>query len=152
MKISLLTTIVLFAACLAFAADSSPFELHPVANAPTSATKEYSLPPRNGQVQTVILDSTILLDHTALKSASIGREEDGTPNILIELTKAGGKQFGDITTKYIGKRLGIVLSGQLYSAPVVREAIWGGSLTITGNFTEAEAAELVKKLNQSVVK
>ena len=158
MKIGSLITLIFFAAQLAIAADPSPFELHLVADVQTETTKAYSLPPRNGQTETVLLDSTILLDHTAVKSVSLGRDPAtnlislGKSNIQIELTKAAQKKFGDITTKNVGNRLGIVLNGQLVCAPVVRDAIWGGSLTITGNFTEAETAELVKKLNQSIVK
>jgi preprotein translocase subunit SecD len=152
MKIHLLTTSLFFAVRLAFAAASESFELHAVAETATDETKEYSIPRRNGSSEKVLLHSVILLDHTAIKSAALERESDGTPSILIKLTEAGGKRFGEITTEYVGKRLGIVFDGKLHSIPSVRDPILGGSLTITGNITELEATELVKKLNQSVAK
>jgi preprotein translocase subunit SecD len=150
MKIHLLTTILLLAVSLAFAADSKPFELRAVADAATDETREYSMPQRDGRSEKVLLHSDILLEGTAIKSAAIEREANGAPGILITLTESGGKRFGEITTKYVGKRLGIILDGKLHSTPSVRDPILGGRLTITGNFTELEAAELVKKLNLSI--
>ena len=152
MKTNLLVTILLFTISFAFAAEPSAFELRAVADTATDHTKEYSMPQHDGRSETILLDSAILLDQTALKGAALERELDGTPRILITLTESGGKRFGDITTKYLGKRLAIILDGKLHSAPVVRDPILGGSLTITGNLTEFEATELVKKLSQSVTR
>ena len=108
------------------------------------------MPQRDGRSERVLLHSAILLDRTAIKSAAIEHESNGAPGILITLTESGGKRFGEITAKYVGKRLGIILDGKLHSTPSVRDPILGGRLTITGNFTELEAAELVKKLNLSI--
>ena len=150
MRTHLLTTILFLAFSFAFAADSVPFELRAVADAATDETKEYSMPQRNGDSEKILLHSATLLDRTAIKSAAIERESNDTIGILITLTESGGKRFGEITTKYAGKRLGIILDGKLHSTPVVRDPILGGSLTLTGNFTKLEATELVKKLNQSI--
>ena len=42
----------------------------------------------------------------------------------------------------MGKRLAIVLDGVVQSAPVIREAILGGSASITGTFTREDARDL----------
>nr|MBA2433036.1 protein translocase subunit SecD [Chthoniobacterales bacterium] len=58
----------------------------------------------------------------------------------------GGKLFGDITEKFKGYRFAIVLDGVIQSAPVIRDAIYGGSAVITGRFTEEEARNLASVL------
>jgi SecD/SecF fusion protein len=58
----------------------------------------------------------------------------------------GGKIFGDITEKFKGFRFAIVLDGVIQSAPVIRDAIYGGSAQITGRFSEKEARELATVL------
>jgi SecD/SecF fusion protein len=58
----------------------------------------------------------------------------------------GGKTFGDITEKHKGYRFAIVLDGEIQSAPVIRDAIYGGSAVITGRFTEEEARQLASVL------
>ncbi|MGA1847570.1 protein translocase subunit SecD [Deferribacter abyssi] len=64
------------------------------------------------------------------------------PYVLIKFDTAGGKLFGEITRNNIGKRLAIVLDNNVYSAPVIREAITGGEAQISGNFTMEEAKDL----------
>ncbi|MDQ3626366.1 MAG: protein translocase subunit SecD, partial [Verrucomicrobiota bacterium] len=58
----------------------------------------------------------------------------------------GAKVFGDITEKFKGFRFAIVLDGVIQSAPVIRDAIYGGRAKITGRFTEQEARELATVL------
>lgn len=64
------------------------------------------------------------------------------PYVLIKFDSAGAKLFGEITKNNVGKRLAIVLDNNVYSAPVIREAIMGGEAQITGNFTMEEAKDL----------
>ena len=54
----------------------------------------------------------------------------------------GAKQFGKITEQYKGHRFAIVLDGVIQSAPVIRDAIYGGDAIITGKFEEKEARGL----------
>jgi preprotein translocase subunit SecD len=42
----------------------------------------------------------------------------------------------------VGKRMAIVLDDTVYSAPVIRERISGGSAQVSGSFTEQEATDL----------
>jgi preprotein translocase subunit SecD len=149
MKTALLTTFLAFATGFVFAADPSVFQLRAVADAPTKTTKEYPLPERSGATETLNLESAVLLDHTALKSATVVKDKQGLPTILITLTTVGAKRFGEITERHLGKRLGIVVGGKLLVAPFVRESILGGSLEISGSFTDEEAADLAAKLNRS---
>lgn len=58
----------------------------------------------------------------------------------------GAKTFGTITEKYKGFRFAIVLDGVIQSAPVIRDAIYGGDAVISGSFTEGEARGLASVL------
>ncbi len=64
------------------------------------------------------------------------------PYVSLDLTGPGGKIFGNVTEKNVGKRLAIVLDEVIRSAPVIRERILGGKAQISGNFTHAEASDL----------
>jgi len=58
----------------------------------------------------------------------------------------GAKKFGQITEQYKGHRFAIVLDGIIQSAPVIRDAIYGGDAVITGHFAEKEARGLASVL------
>ncbi|MGB6290625.1 MAG: protein translocase subunit SecD, partial [Desulfobulbales bacterium] len=60
----------------------------------------------------------------------------------LDLTGRGGKIFGQVTEKNVGKRFAIILDEVVRSAPVIREKILGGSAQISGNFTYEEATDL----------
>lgn len=64
------------------------------------------------------------------------------PYVAIDFNAVGAKRFDQITAANIGKRMAIVLDDTVYSAPVIRERISGGSAQISGNFTEQEATDL----------
>ena len=62
--------------------------------------------------------------------------------VQLKFDSEGAKQFGKITEQYKGHRFAIVLDGDIQSAPVIRDAIYGGDAVITGKFTEKEARGL----------
>ncbi len=64
------------------------------------------------------------------------------PYVSLEFNAAGGKAFSDLTEANVGKRLAIVLDGNVHSAPVIREKIPSGRAQITGGFTTQEATDL----------
>jgi SecD/SecF fusion protein len=66
--------------------------------------------------------------------------------VQLRFDSEGAKQFGDITEKSKGFRFAIVLDGAIQSAPVIRDAIYGGSAQITGRFSEQEARSLASVL------
>lgn len=69
------------------------------------------------------------------------------PEVSIQFDSDGAKIFEELTRSSIGKQIGIYLDGLPISAPVVREAISGGSAVISGKFTTAEAKKLTERLN-----
>jgi SecD/SecF fusion protein len=66
--------------------------------------------------------------------------------VALKFDADGAKQFGKITEQYKGYRFAIVLDGIIQSAPVIRDAIYGGEAVITGRFTEQEARGLASVL------
>src|SRR5467141_110763 len=66
--------------------------------------------------------------------------------VQLKFDSEGAKQFAKITEQYKGHRFAIVLDGVIQSAPVIRDAIYGGDAVITGHFTEKEARGLASVL------
>jgi preprotein translocase subunit SecD len=62
------------------------------------------------------------------------------PIISFTFNSAGGRAFGDATARNIGKRLAIMLDGEIISAPVVQGVIRGSGI-ITGQFTPQQTQE-----------
>ncbi|HWQ90378.1 MAG TPA: protein translocase subunit SecD, partial [Clostridia bacterium] len=83
---------------------------------------------------------------SSIKNAMVVRGNLGEPEINFTLDEKGAVQFGKITEANIGRRLAIILDGELYSAPVIQSAILTGSGRITGKFDQKEAFELANVL------
>jgi len=83
-----------------------------------------------------------------LKRASmVFDSQSGLPVVNIEFNSEGSKLFEEITERNVGRPVAIFLDGELISAPNVQQKISGGSATISGNFTIAEAQDLTRRLN-----
>src|SRR6266705_178530 len=82
-------------------------------------------------------------NHVSKASAGYGNEGW---TVQLKFDGEGAKQFGKITEQYKGHRFAIVLDGVIQSAPVIRDAIYGGDAIITGKFEEKEARGLASVL------
>jgi preprotein translocase subunit SecD/SecD/SecF fusion protein len=71
--------------------------------------------------------------------------------VSFTLDRVGAKRFAKATTSAIGKRLAIVLDGKVISAPVIQDAIIGGSGQITGGFTFQSATDLALLLRSGAL-
>lgn len=69
------------------------------------------------------------------------------PIVSIRFNREGAELFAKITREHVGEPLAIFLDGEVISEPVIQEAITGGTATISGNFTIAEAKSLAENLN-----
>ncbi len=72
---------------------------------------------------------------------------DGSPEVALEFDGEGGKLFGEITDRNVGKQVAIFLDGYVISAPTVNEKITGGKAVISGTFDIKEAKLLAQRLN-----
>ena len=66
----------------------------------------------------------------------------GEPYVSLSLSPKGAAIFASLTTANVGKRLAIVLDGNVQSAPVIREPIPSGRAQISGQFSVDEANDL----------
>ena len=70
-------------------------------------------------------------------------DQMGAPAVSLSLDSAGGSIFGELTSANVGKRMAMVLIDQgkseVVTAPVIRAAITGGRVEISGSMTTAEA-------------
>jgi protein-export membrane protein SecD len=64
------------------------------------------------------------------------------PIVSFRFDRVGAKKFGRVTKDNIGKPFAIILDDRVVSAPVIRDAILGGSGQISGGFNASEANEL----------
>ncbi|MCW5200591.1 protein translocase subunit SecD, partial [Desulfobulbus sp. F4] len=91
----------------------------------------------------ILLESRVIMTGEMIKNARMGF--GGTfnePLVSMELTGRGGKIFGEVTEKNVGRRFAIILDEVVRSAPVIREKILTGSAQISGSFTTEEASDL----------
>jgi len=95
------------------------------------------------------------MDGAAVARAYASMNQVGGFEVLLNFTSDGADEFTRLTrriaeenqrTGTIGQ-LAIILDGQLYSAPTVRETIAGGRASISGSFSQREAIELSNVLN-----
>ncbi|MBN1126580.1 MAG: hypothetical protein JXA82_16355 [Sedimentisphaerales bacterium] len=63
--------------------------------------------------------------------------------VSVTFTPAGARKMHSATEKNIGKRMAILIDGEVISAPVVRDVL-NESAVINGNITKEEAERIVK--------
>ena len=100
----------------------------------------------------VIVSKRIILSGDNLVDAK-PRMDNQTNETVVSFTldRVGAKRFGKATTSGVGKRLAIVLDGKIISAPVIRDAIIGGSGQISGGFTFQSATDLALLLRSGAL-
>ena len=92
-----------------------------------------------------------ILDGAMLTDAKVGFDQNNQVVINFSLNSKGARIFGDFTDKNIGKRLAVVLDNKVFSSPVIRERIGGGSGQISGNFTLKEASSVAIALRSGAL-
>ncbi|WP_331774212.1 protein translocase subunit SecD [Sulfurospirillum sp. 1612] len=101
--------------------------------------------------QKYIVKSVPILDGSMLTDAKVGFSQMNQPVINFTLNSEGAKIFGDFTAKNVGNHLAIVLDNVVYSAPVIRERIGGGSGQISGGFSVKEAHDVAIALRSGAL-
>ncbi len=77
--------------------------------------------------------------------------QSNKPTVSFTLDRLGAQKFGRATTDNVGRRLAIVLDGNIISAPSINEAITSGSGMISGNFSFQEATDLALLLRSGAL-
>jgi preprotein translocase subunit SecD len=87
---------------------------------------------------------------TELRNAYRSNDEFGAPAVSFELTQDAGRRFENVTQQNIGKKMAIVLDGQVISAPVIESRIRDQGI-IQGSFTITAAEDLSLQLRSGTI-
>lgn len=99
----------------------------------------------------ILLKEIPILDGSMITDARVAYDERGQPVISFSLNAIGAKIFGDFSGANVGKRMAVVLDNKVYSAPVIRERIGGGSGQISGSFSAEEAKNIAIALRSGAL-
>ncbi len=85
-----------------------------------------------------VVESSSKLGGDDLADASVQIDQQkNEPYVAISFQSSGAKRFEELTGANIGKRMAVILDGNVYTAPVIQAKIGGGHAQITlgnGNF------------------
>jgi protein-export membrane protein SecD len=99
-----------------------------------------------------LLKDTPVVDGTDLSDAHPGFEQRTNESIIsFRFNQAGARKFGKFTQENVGRPFAIVLDDKVLSAPVIREAILGGSGQISGSYTPESANALAIQLRSGAL-
>jgi preprotein translocase subunit SecD len=88
-----------------------------------------------------------------IAKATPGFDERTTqPIITLELTASSRRTFGELTSQNIGRVMEIRVDGKTLMSPVIREAITGGQVQVSGQFTVQEVSDIAGRLNAGTAK
>ncbi len=91
-----------------------------------------------------LLKSEVMLTGDLLSEARVSIDTRyNEPYVSLSFNDQGARIFEQQTGAHINERMAIVLDGNVYSAPVIREKIAGGNAQVSGSFTTEEARDLV---------
>jgi protein-export membrane protein SecD len=91
----------------------------------------------------VTVESRALLTGDDLADAQPSfHQQTGEPIVTFRFNTRGARIFADVTQQNVGRRFAVVLDDKYITAPVIRDAILGGSGLIEGNFTVESAQNL----------
>ncbi|MBI5024055.1 MAG: protein translocase subunit SecD [Candidatus Omnitrophica bacterium] len=101
----------------------------------------------------VLLEDQVALSGERISDARVDFDTRGfgQPYISITLNNQGTTEFANLTRLNVGRRLAILLDGEVLSAPNIKEAILGGSAQISGQFTLDEASLLALALRSGAL-
>ena len=91
--------------------------------------------------QYFVVQRRVMVSGEMLTDARSSFDQNGRPSVSFSLTPEGGKRFGRVTARNIGKPFAIILDGKVVSAPVIQAQIFSSG-QITGQFTVSETKDL----------
>ncbi|OBB33123.1 hypothetical protein A5792_11965 [Mycolicibacterium peregrinum] len=93
--------------------------------------------------ETVYLLGKSIMTGAEISEADSGYSDDAGRYVVdVAFTGAGARTWADFTSANIGTQTAFTLDSRVVSAPEIREAIPGGRVQITGDFTRDSAREL----------
>ncbi|MDJ0628587.1 MAG: protein translocase subunit SecD [Rhodobacter sp.] len=108
----------------------------------TPGPRNILLPSMDEEGVFYVLEQTPVVSGEDLTDAQPAFDQNGQASVTFRFNPTGGRKFGQYTAENVGSPFAIVLDEEVISAPVIREAIPGGTGQITGNFSVEESTEL----------
>ena len=71
-------------------------------------------------------------------------------SVSLRFDKEGGQKLYNITSSNIGRRLAVIIDGELTITPVIMDSIDSDSASINYDFTEDEANSISQRINETV--
>ena len=99
----------------------------------------------------IVLKRAVVVGGESLESAKGTYDEQGRPAVAFSFKSVGIKKFARVTRENVGRRLAIVLDGEVISAPTINTPITGGQGVITGNFTVQATNDLAMLLRSGAL-
>ncbi len=106
---------------------------------------------RDGSGKIPVEDAVALPGDRLVHAASGFEPDTGRPMVTFAFDRPGAIVFAEITAANIGQRFAVVLDGKVLTAPVIQQAIPGGQVQITGDFTVEEAQTLAVLLTSGAL-
>ncbi len=108
--------------------------------------------PEDSVEREYLIRETPVVDGSDLSSANAGFDQQrNDPIISFRFNQSGARKFGAFTQANVGRPFAIVLDDKVLSAPVIREAILGGSGQISGSYTTETANNLAIQLRSGAL-
>ena len=139
------TLIALLAAACSASAAGDGFGVYLFTTFGAPGAKSWSLSLPGGGSETIALEAAPVLDAGDIATADAERDAGGQGAIRLVLTPGGATKLAEVTSRSVGRRLGIVVAGRLRAAPHVLAGITNGVLVV-GGLKPDEAEALAKSL------
>jgi len=98
----------------------------------------------------VVVKKEIALNGDHVKSAMVTSDSiTGQIEVDFKLDLEGAQIFADFTSAHVGDNLAIVSDNKVKSNATIRDAITGGSVSLSGGFSQAEAENIQKVLQSA---
>ncbi|VAW15298.1 Protein translocase subunit SecD, partial [hydrothermal vent metagenome] len=108
---------------------------------------------KDDKKEPILLEKNIAMNGENISDARVDFDSTGfgQPYISLSFDSVGSKKFAKLTKSNVGRRLAIIMDGEVLSAPNINEAIMGGTAQITGQFTFDEASLLALSLRSGAL-
>lgn len=98
-----------------------------------------------------LIKDTGLTGKDVKKANVVFDQQTGKPQVALSFSDSGTKLFADITSRNVGKPVGIFIDNIPISTPTVQQPITDGNAVITGNFTVDDAKKLAIAINSGAL-
>ncbi|MBS5986226.1 protein translocase subunit SecD [Clostridium sp.] len=89
----------------------------------------------------------VILTGQDVSKATATSDENGLPQVALELNEEGTKKFADATKEYLGQSISVNMDDEVLTNPTVNSVITNGSAVITGSKSVDDAKRLAGLIN-----